>query len=75
MLPILLRIEIYVDVFIFGEGKVEIEREDEVRVDWWFLDDEVVEMSVAMPHVVVVKKTPVDAFLTENSLDLSHLPA
>jgi len=39
------------------------------------LDDEVVEMSVAMPHVVVVKKTPVDAFLTENSLDLSHLPA
>lgn len=75
MLPILLRIEIDIDVFILGEGEIEIEREDEVRVDWRFLDYEVVEMGIAVPHVVIIEKSPVDAFLTEDSFDLSHLPA
>ena len=75
MLPVLLRIEIDVDVFIFGKGEIEIEGEDEVRVDWGFLDYEVVEMGIAVPHVVVIEKSPVYAFLAEDSFDLSHLPA
>jgi hypothetical protein len=74
MLAILLRIEINVDVFIFSESEIEIERKDEVRVDRWFLDDKVVEMSIAMPHVVVIEKPPVNPFLAEDSFDLSHLP-
>lgn len=75
MLSVLLGVEVDVDVLIFGEGEIEVQWKDEVGIDYWFFYDKIIEMGVAVPHVVVVEEPPVDAILAENSLDLSHLPA
>lgn len=72
--PVFLRIDIDVDILLGGEGEIEIEGEYEVGVGVGFAENEVVEMGVAVPHVVVVEETPVYTMLAEDSFDAAHLP-
>ena len=70
----MLGLEIDIDVLLACESEVEVQRQDEVRLGGRSADNEVVEVRVAVPHVVVVEKTPVYAILAEEAFVESHLP-
>ena len=59
---------------LFEEGKVEIQRFRKTFVGKRLSEDEIVEMGITVPCVVIIEESPVYAVLAENTFDLTHLP-
>ena len=58
---------------LFAEREIEVQGSQQVRVRFGFEHDEVVEVCVTMPDVVVVKEPPVDLVLQQYTLYLANL--